>query len=61
MQGDAMLFVREDVVDAAWAIVDDILGDVTPLFEYDPGTWGPAEADPIAKSVGGWQNPKESS
>jgi len=61
MQGDAMLFVREDVVDAAWAIVDDILGDVTPLFEYDPGTWGPAEADRIAKSVGGWQNPKESS
>ena len=61
MGGDAMRFVRQDVVEAAWAIVDGILGDVTPVYEYDPGTWGPPEADRIAKPVGGWHNPKPGS
>ena len=33
MRGDAMLFVREDAVEAAWAIVDPILENLTPLYE----------------------------
>ncbi len=45
MVGDGMLFAREDAVEAAWAVVEPILGDVTPAYEYEPGTWGPAEAD----------------
>ncbi len=45
MRGDAMLFVREDEVEAAWKIVEPILGNVTPVHEYAPGTWGPPEAD----------------
>ena len=49
MHGDQLLFVRQDAVEAAWAIVDPILGtDTTPLHEYAPGTWGPAEADALA-------------
>jgi glucose-6-phosphate 1-dehydrogenase len=59
MHGDNMLFVREDVVEAAWSIVEPILGNVAPLREYDPGTWGPAEADQLAADVGGWHNPEE--
>ena len=43
--GDATLFAREDAVEAAWRIVDPILGDATPLHEYEPDTWGPPEAD----------------
>jgi glucose-6-phosphate 1-dehydrogenase len=58
MRGDKMLFVREDAVDAAWAIVDPVLGDVTPVHEYEPGTWGPPEADALAADVGGWRNPQ---
>ena len=58
MNGDAVLFVREDAVEAAWAIVDPILGNVTPLHEYEQGTWGPAEAEKMAADVGGWHNPK---
>jgi glucose-6-phosphate 1-dehydrogenase len=58
MRGDKMLFVREDAVDAAWAIVDPVLGDATPVHEYEPGTWGPPEADQLAADVGGWRNPQ---
>ena len=57
MDGDASLFARQDVVEAAWAIVDPILGTDTPLHEYEPGTWGPAEADRLTESIGGWQCP----
>jgi glucose-6-phosphate 1-dehydrogenase len=59
MQGDAMLFVREDAVEAAWAIVDPILGNATTLHQYDPGSWGPHEADRLALDVGGWHTPEE--
>ncbi len=57
MEGDATLFARQDVVEAAWAIVDPILGTDTPLHEYEPGTWGPPEADRLTESIGGWQAP----
>ena len=57
MQGDAMLFARQDGVEAAWAVVQPILGNVTPLHEYEPGTWGPAEAETLAAGVGGWHAP----
>ena len=55
MEGDATLFARQDVVEAAWAIVEPILGTETPLHEYAPGTWGPDEANALAAPVGGWQ------
>lgn len=58
MHGDKLLFVREDVVEAAWAIVDPILNDAVPLHMYNPGTWGPEQADSLAAGVGGWRNPK---
>jgi glucose-6-phosphate 1-dehydrogenase len=61
MRGDALLFVRQDAVEAAWAIVEPILGHVTPVYEYEPGTWGPAEADRLASDIGGWHNPEEAS
>jgi glucose-6-phosphate 1-dehydrogenase len=59
MRGDALLFVRQDAVEAAWSIVEPILGEVTPVHEYEPGTWGPAEAEGLAADVGGWHNPQE--
>jgi len=58
MRGDGTLFNREDAVEAAWQVVDPILGDVTPVHEYGQGTWGPAEAETIAADIGGWHNPK---
>jgi glucose-6-phosphate 1-dehydrogenase len=58
MMGEATLFAREDSVEAAWAIVDPILGDITPVYPYEPGTWGPAEAERIIARHGGWRGPK---
>ena len=56
--GDATLFAREDSVEASWRIVDPILGNATPLYDYQPDTWGPAEADRSVKPKGGWHNPE---
>ncbi|MGE3977863.1 MAG: glucose-6-phosphate dehydrogenase [Nitrospira sp.] len=57
VKGDPSLFAREDGVEAAWRAVEPILGTKTPLFEYDPNTWGPNEADRFIGD-GGWHNPK---
>jgi len=57
MAGDAILFAREDGVEAAWHVVQPILDDVTPVHEYAPGSWGPKEADALTADVGGWHAP----
>jgi len=56
MEGDPTLFAREDNVEEAWRIVDPVLKAGTPVYEYEPGTWGPKEADAVTPP-GGWQNP----
>lgn len=58
MAGDATLFARTDVVEAAWAIIDPVIHGPSPLFDYEPGTWGPKEADKLVEAVGGWNTPK---
>ena len=37
MCGDSSLFARADLVEAQWEIVEPVLGNVTPLFFYEPG------------------------
>jgi glucose-6-phosphate 1-dehydrogenase len=56
MSGDATLFAREDYVEEAWRIVDPLLKAETPIYEYAPKTWGPAEAARVTPP-GGWDNP----
>src|SRR5262252_9230906 len=58
MQGDATLFAREDYVEEAWRIVDPVLKAGTPVYEYEPGTWGPKEVDSRARPFCGWLDPK---
>jgi glucose-6-phosphate 1-dehydrogenase len=58
MAGDATLFARQDVVEAAWAIVDPVLAEPCAVHEYEPGTWGPKEADQLVTDVGGWNDPQ---
>src|SRR5262249_828722 len=58
MMGDAILFAREDAIEAAWTVVDPILKTETPVIEYEPGTWGPREADRLAADMGGWHDPR---
>lgn len=59
IKGDATLFAREDAVEAAWRVVEPILRDAAPVREYQPGTWGPAEAARIISRSGGWHKPKQ--
>jgi glucose-6-phosphate 1-dehydrogenase len=58
MAGDATLFARQDVVEAAWAIVDPVIHGPSPLHQYEPGSWGPQEADALVADVGGWNTPQ---
>jgi glucose-6-phosphate 1-dehydrogenase len=57
MVGDGMLFARQDGVETAWEIVEPILGNVTPVQPYEPGSWGPRAADQLTAHVGGWHAP----
>ncbi|HTF65928.1 MAG TPA: glucose-6-phosphate dehydrogenase [Edaphobacter sp.] len=58
MRGQSLLFVREDAVETSWAVVQPVLGNVSPAHVYEPGSWGPAEADSLAADIGGWHNPQ---
>ncbi len=56
-RGDQSLFTREDSVEAAWRVVDGILGDHVPVEVYEPGTWGPASADRLLGAGERWHDP----
>jgi glucose-6-phosphate 1-dehydrogenase len=58
MKGDPTLFVREDAVEAAWAIVNPVLDNVTPVHRYEPGSWGPVEANRLTSGLEPWRNPR---
>jgi glucose-6-phosphate 1-dehydrogenase len=55
LHGDTSLFAREDGVLEEWRIVDRILGGTQPLHIYEPGSWGPSEADAL---IGAWRAPR---
>jgi glucose-6-phosphate 1-dehydrogenase len=57
LDGEPALFARMDYVEEAWRIVDPLLTMNTPVREYEPGTWGPADASPTVEPPGGWANP----
>jgi glucose-6-phosphate 1-dehydrogenase len=58
MHGETELFARQDTVEAEWRVVDAVVGDdATPLYEYDPGTWGPPEAGQLVAGDGDWSDP----
>jgi glucose-6-phosphate 1-dehydrogenase len=59
VRGDANLFARVDSVESAWRIVEPILGDATPIYEYEKGTWGPGEANRILAPGTLWHDPKK--
>ncbi len=55
--GDAALFTRADEVETAWGLIDPILNawqnkGAPPLTFYEPGTWGPPEADTLLSNSG---------
>ena len=59
LQGDTSLFARYDSVEEAWRVVEPILGNATPLAQYDPNTWGPPQVNNLIEDAGDWSCPKE--
>jgi glucose-6-phosphate 1-dehydrogenase len=57
LNGDATQFAREDYVEQAWRIVEPVLGNATPVHEYEPQTWGPPQSDRILAPGDHWHNP----
>lgn len=55
--GDGALFTREDAVEAAWAVVDPVLEHHDRAHPYQPGSWGPKQADLLIAPNGSWHNP----
>ena len=57
MAGDATLFARQDYVEEAWRIVDPVLKAATPVYPYEPHTWGPKEVEQRIVPPCGWDMP----
>ncbi|MHB8623996.1 MAG: glucose-6-phosphate dehydrogenase [Sulfuricaulis sp.] len=57
MAGDGALFTREDAVEAAWAVVEPVLTAHHRAYQYQPGSWGPKQADALMAAGGSWHNP----
>jgi glucose-6-phosphate 1-dehydrogenase len=57
LDGDRWLFARQDTVEAAWRVVDPVLGDIAPVHPYSRGTWGPKEADRLLPDRDVWHDP----
>ena len=59
MAGDRALFASRRAVEAAWAVVGDVLANHPPCLPYAPHSWGPAVADALIADDGGWHIPAE--
>jgi glucose-6-phosphate 1-dehydrogenase len=57
LDGDRWLFAEQDTVEAAWRVVDPILGDAVPVHPYAKATWGPKEADRLLPARDLWYDP----
>ncbi|HEX5419124.1 MAG TPA: glucose-6-phosphate dehydrogenase [Gammaproteobacteria bacterium] len=57
MDGDPTLFAREDAVLEAWRILDPLFHTTTQVFPYEPGSWGPPEANRLERPGHRWPTP----
>src|SRR5579875_2497014 len=57
LNGERWLFARQDTVEAAWQVVDPVLGGAVPVHTYPRGSWGPKEADGLLPGGVPWHDP----
>ena len=55
--GRTQLFTREDTVEETWRIVQPLLDEPGPVLPYEPGTWGPPEAEKLTRGICQWHEP----
>src|SRR5450756_2787122 len=56
LNGERWLFAQQDTVEAAWRVVDPVLGDVGPVTPYARGSWGP-DASSLLPPGETWYDP----
>jgi glucose-6-phosphate 1-dehydrogenase len=61
IEGRQALFARQDGVEECWRIVEPVLRPARPAQAYASGSWGPAAADDLIRTVGAWHVPEVSS
>ena len=54
--GDRTLFTRGDGINRTWEVVADAIASPPPVHRYEPGSWGPREADDLI-APRGWHFP----
>jgi glucose-6-phosphate 1-dehydrogenase len=47
MLGDRTLFTSSEAIERLWEVSTPLLEDPPPAHEYEPGSWGPPEADAL--------------
>jgi len=57
LRGDHTLFTRQDAIEETWRVVQPLLDEPGPVHPYEPGTWGPKEADDLLRGVATWSEP----
>ncbi len=57
MIGDRQLFAREDNIEETWRIVQPLLDNPGKVHPYEPGSWGPEEANALLRGHRTWQQP----
>jgi glucose-6-phosphate 1-dehydrogenase len=57
LSGRNQLFTREDAVEETWRIVQPLLDERGPVHPYEPGTWGPKEAEKLTRGLCQWYEP----
>ena len=57
LTGDRWLFASQETVEAAWRVVDPVLGNVVPVHPYARGTWGPDQATTLLPPAESWYDP----
>jgi glucose-6-phosphate 1-dehydrogenase len=57
LAGRTQLFTRQDTVEETWRIVQPLLDEPGEVHPYEPGTWGPKEAERLTRGICQWYDP----
>jgi glucose-6-phosphate 1-dehydrogenase len=57
LAGRSQLFTRQDTVEETWRIVQPLLDEPGTVHTYEPGTWGPPQADDLTRGICHWSDP----
>ena len=57
LSGERWLFADQGAVEAAWRVVDPVVGNVVPVHPYARGSWGPDQAAALLPAGESWYDP----